>query len=140
MPQEDEDDPKLSCSGKDSDQNADLNVVAAQPIPAFCSRWVWSQRLAVSRAFPPPPPSAEDSESPLDWLPMAPEIEDPEEPGWGQLEVSGRGQQDVVVGGASGRGQLDVVVGGASGGVSWMLGEGPVRGVSWRLVGGVSCK
>lgn len=71
-----------------------------------------------------PPPSAEDSESPLDWLPMAPEIEDPEEPGWGQLEVSGRGQQDVVVGGASGRGQLDVVVGGASGGVSWMLGEG----------------
>ena len=26
-------------------------------------------------------------EEPLDWLPMAPEIEDPEEPGWGQLEV-----------------------------------------------------
>ena len=23
----------------------------------------------------------------LDWLPGAPEIEDPEEPGWGQLEV-----------------------------------------------------
>ena len=30
----------------------------------------------------------EDGET-LDWLPMAPEIEDPEEPGWGQLEVSG---------------------------------------------------
>ena len=29
----------------------------------------------------------EDGET-LDWLPMAPEIEDPEEPGWGQLEVS----------------------------------------------------
>lgn len=28
----------------------------------------------------------EDFET-LDWLPMAPEIEDPEEPGWGQLEV-----------------------------------------------------
>ena len=29
-------------------------------------------------------------EEPLDWLPMAPEIEDPEEPGWGQLEVRER--------------------------------------------------
>ncbi len=33
--------------------------------------------------------SDEDDEGALDWLPMAPEIEDPEEPGWGQLEVSG---------------------------------------------------
>lgn len=32
--------------------------------------------------------SDEEEEEPLDWLPMAPEIEDPEEPGWGQLEVS----------------------------------------------------
>ncbi len=32
--------------------------------------------------------SDEDDEGALDWLPMAPEIEDPEEPGWGQLEVS----------------------------------------------------
>ena len=32
--------------------------------------------------------SDEDEEEALDWLPMAPEIEDPEEPGWGQLEVS----------------------------------------------------
>ena len=31
--------------------------------------------------------SDEDTEEPLDWLPMAPEIEEPEEPGWGQLEV-----------------------------------------------------
>ena len=34
--------------------------------------------------------SDEDVEEPLDWLPMAPEIEDPEEPGWGQLEVRER--------------------------------------------------
>ena len=33
--------------------------------------------------------SDEDVEDSLDWLPMAPEIEDPEEPGWGQLEVRG---------------------------------------------------
>ena len=31
--------------------------------------------------------SDEDDGDTLDWLPMAPEIEDPEEPGWGQLEV-----------------------------------------------------
>ena len=31
--------------------------------------------------------SEEDEEEPLDWLPIAPEIEDPEEQGWGQLEV-----------------------------------------------------
>ena len=31
--------------------------------------------------------SDEDDEEPLDWLPIAPEIEDPEEQGWGQLEV-----------------------------------------------------
>ena len=28
-----------------------------------------------------------DDEEPLDWLPIAPEIEDPEEAGWGHLEV-----------------------------------------------------
>ena len=32
--------------------------------------------------------SEEDDEEPLDWLPIAPEIEDPEDTGWGQLEVS----------------------------------------------------
>ena len=32
--------------------------------------------------------SDEDDGDTLDWLPMAPEIEDPEEPGWGQLEVN----------------------------------------------------
>lgn len=31
--------------------------------------------------------SDEEEFETLDWLPMAPEIEDPEEPGWGQLEV-----------------------------------------------------
>ena len=31
--------------------------------------------------------SEEDEEESLDWLPIAPEIEDPEEQGWGQLEV-----------------------------------------------------
>ncbi len=31
--------------------------------------------------------SDEEDVEALDWLPMAPEIEDPEEPGWGQLEV-----------------------------------------------------
>ena len=30
----------------------------------------------------------DDKEEPLDWLPIAPEIEDPEEAGWGHLEVS----------------------------------------------------
>lgn len=29
----------------------------------------------------------DDNEEPLDWLPIAPEIEDPEEAGWGHLEV-----------------------------------------------------
>lgn len=32
--------------------------------------------------------SEEDDEEPLDWLPIAPEIEEPEDTGWGQLEVS----------------------------------------------------
>ena len=32
--------------------------------------------------------SDEDDGDTLDWLPMAPEIEDPEEPGWGQLKVN----------------------------------------------------
>ncbi len=32
--------------------------------------------------------SDEEEVSALDWLPAAPEIDDPEEPGWGQLEVS----------------------------------------------------
>ena len=30
--------------------------------------------------------SEEDEETPLDWLPYAPEVEELEEPGWGQLE------------------------------------------------------
>ena len=30
--------------------------------------------------------SEEDEETPLDWLPYSPEVEEPEEPGWGQLE------------------------------------------------------
>jgi len=29
----------------------------------------------------------DDDEETLDWLPIAPEIEDPEEAGWGHLEV-----------------------------------------------------
>ena len=39
--------------------------------------------------------SDEDDTDTLDWLPMAPEIEDPEEPGWGQLEVRLAGTQGV---------------------------------------------
>ena len=65
--QEDED----SVLKRDEDgygAEAALDMERVQPIPAFCS-------------------SDSDSEAPLDWLPMAPEIEDPEEPGWGQLEV-----------------------------------------------------
>ena len=31
----------------------------------------------------------EYEEEHLDWLPVAPEVEEPEEPGWGQLEVGG---------------------------------------------------
>ena len=30
----------------------------------------------------------EDDEEHLDWLSIAPEMDEPEEPGWGQLEVS----------------------------------------------------
>ena len=48
--------------------------------------------------------SDEDVEEPLDWLPMAPEIEDPEEPGWGQLEV--RERQGRIR--CEGRGELEV--------------------------------
>jgi COMPASS component SWD1 len=44
-----------------------VDVTEDPIIPAFCS-------------------SEEDSESPLNWLPYAPEVEEPEEPGWGQLE------------------------------------------------------
>lgn len=58
---------KDADSAKDHDDVVD--VVAVQPIPAFCS-------------------SDEEDLQTLDWLPMAPEIEDPEEPGWGQLEPS----------------------------------------------------
>ena len=39
------------------------------------------------RTHSPPCFSDEEDFETLDWLPMAPEIEDPEEPGWGQLEV-----------------------------------------------------
>lgn len=46
-----------------------VDVTDCPVIPAFCS-------------------SEEDEESPLDWLPYAPEIEEPDEPGWGQLEPS----------------------------------------------------
>ena len=44
-----------------------VDVTDSPVIPAFCS-------------------SDEDEETPLDWLPYAPEVEEPEEPGWGQLE------------------------------------------------------
>ena len=44
-----------------------VDVTDSPVIPAFCS-------------------SEEDEETPLDWLPYAPEVEEPEEPGWGQLE------------------------------------------------------
>ena len=44
-----------------------VDVTDSPVIPAFCS-------------------SKEGEETPLDWLPYAPEVEEPEEPGWGQLE------------------------------------------------------
>ena len=44
-----------------------VDVTDSPVIPAFCS-------------------SEEDEETPLNWLPYAPEVEEPEEPGWGQLE------------------------------------------------------
>ena len=44
-----------------------VDVTDSPVIPAFCS-------------------SEEDEETPLDWLPYAPEVEEPEEPGWEQLE------------------------------------------------------
>lgn len=65
---EDEDALKREGDSREDEEVA-IDVVAVPPIPAFCS-------------------SDEDDEEPLDWLPIAPEIEDPEEPGWGQLEPS----------------------------------------------------
>ena len=44
-----------------------VDVTDSPVIPAFCS-------------------SEEDEETPLDWLTYAPEVEEPEESGWGQLE------------------------------------------------------
>ena len=44
-----------------------VDVTDSPVIPAFCS-------------------SEEDKETPLDWLPYAPEVEELEEPGWGQSE------------------------------------------------------
>ena len=40
--------------------------------------------------------SEDDDEEPLDWLPIAPEIEEPEDTGWGQLEVS-KPERDVSI-------------------------------------------
>ena len=40
--------------------------------------------------------SDEDDGDTLDWLPMAPEIEDPEEPGWGQLEVKQSPKEQIA--------------------------------------------
>lgn len=56
-------------TGELADDELDIDVTETPEIPAFRS-------------------SEEDSESPLDWLPYAPEVEEPEEPGWGQLEPS----------------------------------------------------
>ena len=54
-------------TGDNAVEDEIVNVTDSPVIPAFCS-------------------SEEDSESPLDWLPYAPEVDEPEEPGWGQLE------------------------------------------------------
>lgn len=67
---EDED---KSCNDKETghkiSEDVSIDVTDSPVIPAFCS-------------------SEEDDEKPLDWLPYAPDIEEPEEPGWGQLEPS----------------------------------------------------
>ena len=64
-----EDEDKTADEGEEIDMGEELaiNITKASTIPAFCS-------------------SEEESEGPLDWLPFAPEVDDPEEPGWGQLE------------------------------------------------------
>lgn len=88
-----------------------IDVTKVAPIPAFCSRWVWSKlgwivvyncdnvlhvlysicttcHCNVADVLVCCVCSEEDNEEPLDWLPIAPEIEEPEDTGWGQLEVS----------------------------------------------------
>ena len=53
----------------DMTDDVNINITDNINIPAFCS-------------------SDEDDEEPLDWLPFAPEVDEPDEPGWGQLEPS----------------------------------------------------
>ncbi len=64
-----EDEDKSVCGDDQTDivTETDIDVTDTPTIPAYCS-------------------SEEDSEDPLDWLPFAPEVEDPDEMGWGQLE------------------------------------------------------
>lgn len=50
-------------------EDEEVDIMDTPTIPAFCS-------------------SEEDSEPSLDWLPYAPEVDEPEELGWGQLEPS----------------------------------------------------
>lgn len=67
-----EDEDKSVTEEQRADQgleDVNVNVTGSPVIPAFCS-------------------SEEDDEKPLDWLPYAPDVEEPEEPGWGQLEPS----------------------------------------------------
>ena len=65
---EDEDKSVEGDKGSEvTEEQLEVNIIDPPKIMAFCS-------------------SEEDSEEPLDWLPNAPEIDDPEEAGWGQLE------------------------------------------------------
>ena len=64
---EDEDKSDDGGDKEEVTEDIDIDITETPSIPAFCS-------------------SGEDSEEPLDWLPFAPEVDDPDEPGWGQLE------------------------------------------------------
>jgi COMPASS component SWD1 len=67
---EDEDKSITDRGDEDNDLDHLVDVTAVPVIPAFCSS------------------DEEYEEDHLDWVPIAPEVEDPEEPGWGQLEPS----------------------------------------------------
>ncbi len=67
---EDEDSSINNDQHIDIIEDNNIDITDNNNIPAFCSS------------------DEEYDDPPLDWLPFAPEVDDPDEPGWGQLEPS----------------------------------------------------